>query len=242
MQELIVKPLSSDFKIRWVVQGDTVSKSIQAEIDSIWQKEKTKRGDSIFDGKLLAFAGLTESEMQVRTVTYSSFLAQIRKPELYEELRIESLAVSGLVYSGSSLAFGKRSAQVTASPGEWELIPSGSITPTCIGSDGLVRMEEQFFEELEEELGVSRARVMHWQPFLFVHDPEIHTIDIGIEAELSTGDKPSKSPQLNEYSEIRWIETTEIDQFCRKLSANEPMHNVSRALLQAKSLAEIPGK
>ncbi len=76
----------------------------------------------------------------------------------------------------------------------------------------------QVLEELREELGLSESLVGSTRPFILVEDVAAHVIDIGFHIELSASFdeiKAAMAARTNEYSEIDWVDKSDIDQFCK---------------------------
>lgn len=209
------------------------------KIDENWRTEKEKRGDSLFNGQVLSFVGYNNGRLETRITDYRTFLAQKRDPSLYAVLQVQFLAVSGLVSLGSQIVFGKRAMGVAQEPGKWELAPSGGLTPRALGRDKNHPIEEQFFEELEEELGIPRTAVTSITPFLLVEDTGEHTVDIGLDVRLAGGKddiSEAMKRRTSEYSEVRWIDLSEVKSFCERERSRSALVEVSYILLREKGL------
>ena len=234
---LKTKIVPSDFIVQVRDHSSTLSAEIEQTINEIWETEKIKRGGKLFNGQILSFIGFEKGILEARITDYRTYLAQMRAPHLYDALRIRTLAVSGFVALGSEVVFGKRAVHLTQDAGKWELVPSGGLTPRALDSSGRISIEEQFFEELEEELRLPRKMVVSMRPFLFVEDMKTRVIDIGIDVALS-GTRSDIDVALkrrsDEYSEIRWIDAGEINQFCSVERSG--IVEVSLELLKAKKL------
>jgi hypothetical protein len=121
------------------------------EIDRLWAGGRARRA-GLRDGKILSvewWAPRSEgAEVTVRERPYRSYLAQ----RVGLELGIRPIGVSGAceVATGRWLA-GRRSLDVTDYPGQWELVPSGSLEPRLIEPIAQLRIE------LAEEAGIATS-------------------------------------------------------------------------------------
>lgn len=212
---------------------------IEQQINEIWEIEKANRGCHLFNGEILSFICFKQGILEAQVSDYRTYLAQLRDPNLYKWLKIQALAVSGIITFESSIVFGKRAMHVTQAPGKWELVPSGSLTPGAIKNNGNLAIEEQFFEELYEELGLKRTMVASLHPFLLVEDTKTHVIDIGIDVKLS-GNRYDISRALkqrsDEYSEITWIHERQVTELFSTEQLQDTIVEVSLELIKAKNM------
>jgi hypothetical protein len=220
-------------------QSAAIPPATEKKIEEIWESEKAKRGNKLFNGPLLSLIRLEGTVLEARVVDYRSYLAQTRAPELFSELGIRALAVSGLVAAEGKIAFGRRATHLTQDAKKWELVPSGGLSPRTNMNDGNALIEEQILEELAEELGVPHSAVTYIRPFLVVEDMEAHVVDIGIDVSLSINSvqiKEASQVRSDEYSEIRWVDSAEIDKFYSIKEHGDEFVAVSLELLKAKRL------
>jgi len=205
------------------------SESVAKKVEAIWKAEREKKGDKLFNGEVLTFLSFVDGVVEAGITDYKTFLAQPRDPSLYEDLGVRTLAVSGLVTVDDEIIFGKRAEHLTQHPGLWELVPSG-------GMDVSNSPIDQFFLELEEELGIPKSRVLSTSVFLVVEDLIAHTMDFCVMAELS-GSRQELESFINrhtgEYSEFKWVNSQEIQGFCENLGFGRFV-GVSLEILNAK--------
>jgi 8-oxo-dGTP pyrophosphatase MutT (NUDIX family) len=205
------------------------SESVAKKVEAIWKAERRTRGDKVFNGQVLALSSFGDGVVEAEITDYKTFVAQLRDPSLYEDLRVRTLAVSGLVTVGNEIIFGRRADHLTQDPGLWELVPSGGIDVSNSPTD-------QFFLELEEELGIPKSKVLSTRVFLVVEDLVRHTMDICVMAELS-GSRQELESFINrhtgEYSELKWVKSQEIQSFCENLGFDKFVE-VSLEILNAK--------
>ena len=215
---LETRALSAGVTIEVVADGDGVfAANIEQQIDEIWTAENAKRSSGLFNGPMLSFVSHEGNSIQARMTDYRHFLAQRRAQELFDVLAIRPLAVSGLVSLGSKVAFGKRAGNTTQDANRWELVPSGGLTPHARDERGNISAKVQVLDELKEELGIPESLVGSIRPFILVEDTVAHVIDIGFHIELSTSSSEvdaAMAGRSDEYTEVNWIDRSEIGQFC----------------------------
>jgi len=228
---LKVRPVHPELRINIELDRELIPSSVQSKIEKIWENEISKKGDKLFNGEILCFSNIEGPNLNAKITEYKSFVAQLRDPNLFDDLKIKILAVSGIVTFQGRLIFGRRNKEMTQEPGKWELVPSGGMDPheTISG---------QFFKELKEELNLERTSVKYCRPFLLIEDTVQHTIDIGIDAELM-GSRQDVETLIekgsSEYSEYQWVELGETKNFCESLGP-ENIVDVSIEILKAKGL------
>ena len=235
---LKVRPLSNQLYIELKDHSAVRAPEIEEKISQIWSNEEKKRGKNLFNGPILSFVNFTQNVIEAKVEDYRSLIAQAHSPHLYDLLKIRPLAVSGFVSVDCQILFGKRALHVTQNPGMWELVPSGGLTPAAFSKGKELAVQEQLFEELREELGLNRSMVNAVIPFLLIEDTLSHVIDIGVEVALS-GSRAQidalSTKRSDEYSEISWVEASQIEDFCLK-NQNCGIVDVSIELLKAKKI------
>jgi hypothetical protein len=105
----------------------------------------------------------------------------LRHPELFEELKIEALAVTGTLLAEGGVVWGKREASSTQYPETWELLPSGGLDDEGRNAAGTLDLRRQLLNELKQELGVEEESVELIRPICFVHDAGNHLYDFAME-------------------------------------------------------------
>lgn len=154
-------------------------------ITRIWNAEKAKRGDKLFNGQIFSVDKWAGGAAIGFLTEYKWFVAQRRQPALYEQLKVRPLAVSGFVICEGSVLLGRRSSDVEQIPGAWELAPSGIVDGNAIRADGHVDLESCFLCELHEEIGLTPEDLEGpLSPFLVIEDTESKAIDIVVRAHV----------------------------------------------------------
>lgn len=207
---------------------------IQHLIDAAWNDEIKRRGQHLFNGKILTAVRLHEQGMTCAIAEYRHLIAQMRHPELYAQLSIRPVAVSGLLACADGIVIGKRHDAMTQEAGLWELVPSGGIDANQPLDVHAVDFKTALLNELAEEIGMDADSIVTCQPFCLVEDEITHVIDIGVylESSLSFAEimQYHSSVLMKEYNEIQVISLADIDTFIQRHADN--MVSVSVILLQ----------
>lgn len=156
---------------------------IEQEVEQIWRAERVEFGSALFNGPLFSLEEISGHTVTGRFVEYRLFLAQERRPELFPELRVQPLAVTGLLQNAEGLFFGYRSSAVALQPDCWELIPSGGIDRTTLTEASQIHPAGQVLAELQEEVGLSAAEVAAPRLLCFSEDPLHHIFELVWELE-----------------------------------------------------------
>lgn len=212
--------------------------SIAEEVAKIWDEEKKIRGNSLYDGDIVSFSSVTGSIVSANIVRYRDYFAQSRDSKLFEYLRIQPLAVSGVTHFDGRFAIGKRSCEVNQDKEKWELVPSGGIAFSIASQHPHDVIRAQILEEASEELGLTEPMISATFPFLMIEDTDSKVVDIGIDVQLSGTMEDILSAGHNrssEYSDILWLRAEELAQFCRATD-HSAISEVSLALLKFKGL------
>jgi len=154
--------------------GPALRRSLEQEVEEIWQAERACRGSALFNGPLFSVEEITPHAVAGRFVEFRRYLAQERRPELFTELRIQPLAVTGLLQNAEGLFFGYRSSAVALQPDCWELIPSGGVDRTTLTETGQIYPAGHVLTELQEEVGLNAAAVAPPRLLCFSEDLDHH--------------------------------------------------------------------
>jgi hypothetical protein len=152
--------------------------SLQREVDAIWQAEISRAGSKLFNGPLFSVEQVADQTVIGRFVEYRSFVAQTRRPELFSELRIQPLGVTGLLRNTDGIFFGCRSSGVAHQANFWELIPAGGIDRKSLTQNGEIFPFRQLLAELEEEVGLAPVDVSASRLVSFCEDAQHHLFDL----------------------------------------------------------------
>ncbi|HZQ18199.1 MAG TPA: hypothetical protein VFA90_05715 [Terriglobales bacterium] len=220
--------------VRLVKNKIVLTESVQREIESLWHAEEQRRGKGMFNGQVLSVVEISSEGITARVSEYRHFIAQRKRPELFDVLRVRPLAVSGVLACRDGIVFGLRESAVTQHAGSWELVPSGGIDTNTQTKGGEVDYRATILAELQEEIGISADRVSEVKPFCLIEDNSSHVLDIGIALKSPiSGDslfEIHRSAATKEYTELRVIPRSAVDIFIEDESHN--IVEVSVALIR----------
>ena len=164
---------------------ETLPPGLEHTVEEIWQAERRRRGAKLFNGTLFSVCELSPTAVTGRFVEYRRFVAQVQRPELFLELRVRPLAVTGLLQNAQGLFFGRRNSGAAQQPDRWELVPAGGVDTNSLTDGGEVEPGEQILEELKEEVGLDRTSVDTPRLVAFCEEAEHHVFDLVWELETS---------------------------------------------------------
>jgi ADP-ribose pyrophosphatase YjhB (NUDIX family) len=209
--------------------------AVEQTIEEVWQAELRVQ-PSLFNGHVFSVQQASDRVVSGRFVEYRHFLAQWRRPELFEQLNIEVLAVTGVLVARGGIVWGRRSAQSTQYPGTWELVPSGGVDDGARGEGGQLDLRHQILRELKEEVGIEEQALRQVRPFCFVHDQQRHLYEWGIELQASLSmDEISalRSTRARpEHSDFALVEPSRMETFIA--AQPRPLSDLTRLILSAR--------
>jgi hypothetical protein len=186
---------------------------VEASVQALWETELAQRGNALFNGKLFSIDKLGSDRIIGTFVEYRWFVAQHRRPALFKDLGVRPLAVSGMIESVDGLIFGKRNQSLATEGGKWELAPSGGLDIDACLHGCSVDYMAQFFQELEDEVGILPTQLSGAAPFVLIEDPATHVFDLGISAQTALSAAQIKlvfDQTAREYSELKFVEKSQL--------------------------------
>jgi hypothetical protein len=220
----------------------TLHPSIEQEVEEVWQAARERRGSALFNGSIFSLEEITPQAISGRYVEYRLYLAQELRPELFIKLRVQPLAVTGVLQNSDGLFLGYRNSGVAVQPNCWELIPSGGVDSSTLMQDGRLCAAKQILTELQEEVGISGAVIAPPQLLYFTEDPRHHIFELIWELRtLLERDAilHAHSTLLRpEHSEIRCVPWVEVDSFLEQERA--AVLPATRELLEQLSFQKDP--
>jgi hypothetical protein len=211
----VTHPVPQGFRILDTLPAPIPPEHVLAEVRALWEAELAQRPD-LFNGRIFSLDHLEGGEAVGFMAEYMWYVAQLRKPVLFEHLRVQSLAVSGLVVAGGHVLFGLRKAHLAVESGLWELAPSGTIHGDLRGADGSLSWRETFREELREELGID-APADAPKAFALVEDTDTHIWELGVAVELALDHREVlaawASLTRSEHSEMAAVPLADVPRF-----------------------------
>ena len=195
----------------------TLPASVESVVEHLWQAEQQRRGQSLFNGKILSAVEISPQRILGRVLEYRHLIAQRARPELFDVLRVRPVAVSGVFECADGIVFGRRAGTMTQDAGLWELVPSGGIDTSEVPDGAEVDYRAQILTELHKEIGIGSDSVASIRPFCLVDDLDSHVLDIGLmmESPLSASAvlKIHREAATRDYDELRVVDRAEVDGF-----------------------------
>lgn len=233
---LTVQPLTSGLKVELGAPAPSIAPAILARVEAIWQHEKSRRGDALFNGQIFSIYQSGSNRIVGWMTEYRYFLAQQRDPALHTELRIKPLAVTGILRCKDGVVLGRRASQTEMDANLWELVPSGSVDDTAIDDDGQVSLERCLLTELEGETGIRAAEVSTPpKAVALVEDQRTRVTDVclvlGVDWSAGQILRRFAALENREYTGLEIISAGAIPEFRRKSAAS--LSEVSGALLDS---------
>ena len=148
---------------------------VAAIVSEIWDHERRRR-PGLFNGRVFCADAIAHDEIVGHWTEYRRVLAQLRRPALFDALRIRSLAVTGLIDCADGLVLGRRHRDAVYFPGCWQAAPAGSVEARS--GDG-VDLAEQLLAELREELGMTPSDIVSMRPVSAIGHADSRIVDIG---------------------------------------------------------------
>lgn len=152
-----------------------------ARVRDLWEQELALR-PRLFNGRIFSLDRIEGNTAHGFMCEYAWHVAQLREPELSGQLRVRSLAVSGLVVAGGHVIFGLRRQDLAVEPGLWELVPCGTVDDGPRDPDGSISWRGVFLQELREELGLEVPPAAP-RPFALIEDTATRIWELGVAVE-----------------------------------------------------------
>jgi len=186
----VAHPVPGEPRILDAIPAPAPSAAALEEVRAIWESERIER-PNLFNGTIFSLDRIDSDEVHGFLTEYSWYVAQQRRPELFGELRVRSLAVSGLVVAGGHMLFGRRKAALAIESGLWEPAPSGTIPGDLREPDGSLSWRKVFLDELRGELGLDlgsgldTAGVLRLlRPFALIENTVTNIWELGVALEI----------------------------------------------------------
>ncbi len=224
-------PVTADLRVRIRGVNAPLPAAVAALVSDVWDRERARR-PGLFDGRVFCADAIDAHEIVGHWTNYRKALAQLRRPALFDVLRVRSLAVNGLIACADGLVLGRRQRDAVYFPGCWQAAPAGSVEARS--GDG-VDLAGQLLAELQEELGMAASDIVSMQPVLAIGHPESRIVDIGflLETPLGFGDVAHRHATGGnaEYDALRAIPAAELAEFLAQ--GNPTLMPSARFMLEA---------
>ena len=192
------------------LETQSVNPTLAAEVGKIWDEAQAEQGAALFNGLIFSVTDITGSLITGYFVEYKYFVAVRRRPELFSELQVRPLAVTGLSRCDGGIILGRRSAHVTQDRGLWECVPSGGIDRSSRQADGSINIAHQIGQELSEETGLRPELITNVCPRYVIEDSSSHLFDIVADVVLNLSTEEAKSA-LDNMSSVEYDKFNVLD-------------------------------
>lgn len=202
----------------------------ETEITRIWA-QACQKTPALFNGCVFSADRVTCSDISGHWTDYRSVLAQMKNPALFTQLRLQSLAVVGLLETPEGYVLGRRHPSSVYQGNFWQSPPAGSIERR--GNSTAVHLDEQLLAEAEEELGLTAESLTIGPPQLIVRHPGTRILDIGMPMRtplsFSAVEAHWKNEANQEYDQLALVPHADIEAWLDR----PDLLPTSRALLAA---------
>jgi hypothetical protein len=216
--------------------------ALEQEVERLWQAARQKR-PRLFNGQIFSADEFTPEIIRGHWTEFRRSLAQIDRPELYDDLGVRSLAVNGVISCHEGVLIGRRNSHAVYCAGEWQLPPAGSVDQGAAMADGSINFERQLLVELQEELGMPPDHIEGFTPLCLVEHPGTHVTDFGIEMRTNVSAEILLSVHAasgnQEYEDMRVLPVASILSLGKDLMPTVP---VFLARLQALKASRVSGR
>lgn len=201
-----------------------------ARVEAIWQEEKKKKGERLFNGRMLIYLKHSMTSLWGSFVDYKYYIAGLRDSSLRQKMNLRTIGASGITRSGNCVLWGRRASFVTEYPGYYECAPSGGINPE-MALEGCISVKEAFIQELTEETRIPATLVEKIVPRWIVYDSQAKLYEIVALIDLDSSVKHLTLSATDEYDELLWIEMDNLSLFFE--GRGEKILPASRYFLQS---------
>ena len=237
---------SNTGKVITVEQKQVYDTSTLSRVDFLWNEAK-KQKKELFNGAILNAVSIANNLIECDIREYKYLVAQSSQPDFFNTLKIQPLAVCGLLKCSNGWVIGKRANQNLQYGRKWEFVPSGGLSPTEQKAQSFhsINYVNQILIELNEEIGLSRDSVDQIDVLCIVEDVIDHIFDIVIELDCSHLSLSQITDSHNHFgsseyeqidsimssSQLELFETTPLARFLFQeflLSENQNQENLKR--------------
>ncbi|MBS0959485.1 NUDIX hydrolase [Acetobacter thailandicus] len=170
-----VLPLFPACDIKVTQPPGTLSPEIQTEASHIWAKACEARPE-LFNGCVFSADHVSRTCITGHWTEYRLVLAQMKNPSLFSKLKLNPLAVTGLLRTPQGYVLGRRHPSSVYQGNFWQSPPAGSIEKR--EASDAVNLKEQLLAEAEEELGLPPDSIEVSSPRLIVRHPGTRILDV----------------------------------------------------------------
>lgn len=209
-----IELLDAPVEIRHAGVAPPFDDAVEARVAEIWEAERHRRGDRLYDGVLLDLVDRDGGQWECRSVRYRHLVAASVDKEMASLLNIRALGVTGCIACEGGYVIGRRADHVLQEPGRLEFAPAGGLDDEDIGGEGvdpLGALTREWTEEIGGELAplAEPARMA-----AVIEDEEAGVVDLIYTARLDqTAEEIAAIHRANgsgEYAELLFAEVAQL--------------------------------
>ena len=216
-----IHDIDRDLRVKATREMPELDRDLDLGVERLWLQARARLGERLFNGRVFCAEEIGPDLITGHWTEYRRLIAQFERPELFERLRLRSLAVNGLVIGPDGVVFGRRPERAIYQAGLWQLAPAGSVDPGATAPDGSIDVIRQGAAELREELGISFDAIDDAEPFALVEHAVSHVCDLGIvmRTSLRAADILAAHRHDNdgEYGVLRIVAQADIEVFAAEI-------------------------
>ena len=176
----------------------------QIKLEKVWKNLCEKKNNKLFNDKVLIYVDSFKENntliIKASFLDYKIVVSSRLEPSL--GLKIKQIGVIGitLISDGNKkyVLFSSRSSDNTEYPNFLELVPSGNLDNSTLGSDGIIDFSTKLIEEFMEETGLEKNCIKEIKTLFLVIDNLNHVFDICCQMEISI----SKSKIIKSFEKV----------------------------------------
>ena len=200
--------------------GITIPK-YENKVQEIWEKEKKRLGDSLFDGDVVCYHGYEKRGDTINVfgaiTKYRYVVAKRLAPELNIVATVVGTTGASIIREDGNeyVVFAKRRENVFLAPGAIEVVPSGVVDEKVLRQDGTADYVKLLYTEFEEETLLKSACIEDTKGWVLIYDEMIDSCDICCVLYLNCTRKEMKKAMLEstEYAIPEFIDIRELKDY-----------------------------
>lgn len=220
----VVHEVDTTLEIRVVNEMPGLSAALEAEIDRLWAAAQLRTEGKLFNGRVFNADTIAPERVGGHWTEYRRIVAQMDRPELWEDLRLRPVAVGGTIMGPEGVVIGRRPTNAVYQAGMWQLPPAGSLDFGAAAPDGRVDFIHQILAELGEELGLAPGTVRVLRPLCLVEHADSHVTDLGVALTTHLDTAAIARAHANapdaEYDPLIVVPVTELAGFVERAGLN----------------------
>jgi len=187
------------------VQDDqhSFSPELVEAVDKLWAKASASNRE-LHDGRVFAVESVDVDLIVGSWLPYRFFYASNKDAALAPRLPIFPLAVTGICHTVDyKILLGRRNLYSTQSPGDWDILPAGSVDLSIEGSTS-PDVATQLMSEMREEVGNVEIESVTLQ--YFARQPNSGPVDLVYLIKLASNDTEVTLSYSDEHTELLFFD------------------------------------